>query len=82
MVKFLKDSIIFFKNFGVFLCREDYITPPPPSRSFLFVRSSLHFNKNALIINLLIVTGHPLILVSLALPGPFKICLQRFHAHE
>ena len=42
--------------------------PPSPSRSFLLFRSSLHINQNALSINRLTLTEHPLIHLSAVLP--------------
>ena len=45
MVKFIIDSIIFFKNFGVFLCREDYIAPHQVGHFFLSVHPYILIKK-------------------------------------
>ena len=42
--------------------------PPSPSRSFLLFRSSLHISQNALSINRLTLTEHPLTHLSAVLP--------------
>ena len=60
---FLKNLQVFFLSPACFYVMAGGILPSL-SRSFLFFRSSLHFSFNKRIINLLRMTGPPLILLS------------------
>jgi len=75
---FFKDLAIFFSKLGIF-SGKGRLHHPSLSRLFPFHHSSLHFNQNALTINRLRMTGHPLILLSLTLFKSFQICLQHLH---
>ena len=74
---FSKNSSTFFKKLGMFFMQRQIGLPfLSLIRSFLFLRSSLHFNPNMHRISRLRMTGYPFILVSAVLPKSFQICLQ------
>ena len=77
---FKKLQHLFKKARYVFHVGTDGITPSL-SRLFFLFRSSLHFNENIQILNLLRMTGHPLILPSAILakslhnlPSAISLC--------
>ena len=64
---FKKPHHLFKKARCVFHVGTNCIPLPSLIRSFLLLRSSLHFNWNIQIINCLRMTGHPFILISAVL---------------
>ena len=78
---FSKTSKSFSKMPAWFSCGGKRIIPSL-GRSYLLFPSSLHFNQNIQIINLLKMTGHPLILVSAVLFNSLQNLPSAFVSQE